>query len=41
MRITKVETLPSALGRRVYVYVRLHTDEGISGIGEDGSIVDM
>jgi galactonate dehydratase len=34
MRITKVETLPATVGRRIYVYVKITTDEGITGIGE-------
>jgi galactonate dehydratase len=33
MRITQVELLPVDLGR-IYIFVRLHTDEGIVGIGE-------
>ncbi len=34
MRITRVETIPASVGRRIYVYVRITTDEGIAGIGE-------
>ncbi|HVC34951.1 MAG TPA: galactonate dehydratase [Chloroflexota bacterium] len=34
MRISKVETLPATIGRRIYVYVKIHTDEGVIGIGE-------
>ncbi len=34
MRITRVETLPAAVDGRIYVYVKLQTDEGIVGIGE-------
>ena len=34
MRITRVETLPATIGRRIYVYVMLHTDEGVVGVGE-------
>ena len=34
MRITRVETLPSTIGSRTYVYVKVHTDEGIVGVGE-------
>ena len=34
MKITRVETLPATVGRRIYVYVKIHTDEGIHGIGE-------
>jgi galactonate dehydratase len=34
MKITRVETVPAVIGRRIYVYVKLHTDQGIVGIGE-------
>ncbi|HEV8639226.1 MAG TPA: galactonate dehydratase [Chloroflexota bacterium] len=34
MKITRVETLPATIGRRPFVYVKVHTDEGIIGIGE-------
>jgi galactonate dehydratase len=34
VRITAVETLPTTIGNRTYVYVKIHTDEGITGIGE-------
>jgi galactonate dehydratase len=34
MRIVQVETLPATIGQRTYVYVKVHTDEGIVGIGE-------
>ncbi|TAK24644.1 MAG: galactonate dehydratase [Chloroflexota bacterium] len=34
MKITRVETLPTLIGRRIFVYVRIHTDDGIVGIGE-------
>ena len=34
MRITAVETLPSTIGNRTYVFVKVQTDEGIVGIGE-------
>ena len=34
MQITQLEILPAAFQGRVYVYVKLHTDEGIVGIGE-------
>ena len=34
MRITAVETLPTTVGNRTYVYVKIRTDEGIAGIGE-------
>ena len=34
MRITAVETLPATIGNRTYVYVKIQTDEGITGIGE-------
>lgn len=34
MLITRVETIPTTVGRRIYVYVRIHTDAGITGIGE-------
>ena len=34
MKISRVETLAATIGRRPFVYVKLHTDEGIVGIGE-------
>lgn len=34
MKIIQLEILPTQLGGRVFVYVRLHTDEGLIGIGE-------
>jgi galactonate dehydratase len=34
VRITRVESLPATVGNRTYVYVKIHTDEGIVGIGE-------
>ena len=34
MKITQLEILPTQLGARVFVYVRLHTDEGLVGLGE-------
>lgn len=34
MKITRVETLPAQVGHRIYVYLKIHTDEGIVGIGE-------
>jgi galactonate dehydratase len=34
MRISRVETLPTTLGQRTYVYVKIFTDDGIVGIGE-------
>jgi galactonate dehydratase len=34
VRIVRIETLPSTIGERTYVYVKVHTDEGIVGIGE-------
>jgi galactonate dehydratase len=34
MRIVQIETLPATIGDRTYVYVKLHTDEGVVGIGE-------
>jgi galactonate dehydratase len=34
MKITRVETLMATIGRRPFVYVKIHTDEGIVGIGE-------
>src|SRR5947209_18003738 len=34
MRITQVEILPANVDRRIYVYVKLYTDQGIVGIGE-------
>ena len=34
MKITRVETLAATVGRRPFVYVKLHTDEGIVGVGE-------
>ena len=34
MKITQVEILPATIGNRTYVYVKLHTDEGLTGIGE-------
>ena len=33
MRITRLEILPVDAGK-VYIFVKLHTDEGIIGIGE-------
>ncbi|MCZ6676770.1 MAG: galactonate dehydratase [Candidatus Poribacteria bacterium] len=34
MKITQLEILPVPFQGRMYVYVKLHTDEGIVGIGE-------
>ena len=34
MRITRVETLPATIGRRIYVYVKIETDQGVYGVGE-------
>ena len=34
MKITQLEILPTQLGGRVFVYVRLHTDAGLVGVGE-------
>jgi len=34
MKITQLEILPAPFHGRMYVYVKLHTDEGIVGIGE-------
>jgi galactonate dehydratase len=34
MKITQLEILPAHFQGRIYVYVKLHTDEGIVGIGE-------
>ena len=34
MKVTQLETIVSGVHTRNYVYVRLHTDEGIIGIGE-------
>ena len=34
MQITQLEILPASFQGRIYVYVKLHTDEGIVGIGE-------
>jgi galactonate dehydratase len=33
-QITQLEILPAPFGGRFYTYVKLHTDEGIIGIGE-------
>jgi galactonate dehydratase len=34
VKITRVETLAATIGRRPFVYVKIHTDDGIVGIGE-------
>jgi galactonate dehydratase len=34
MKITQLEILPAPYQGRAYIYVKLHTDEGIIGIGE-------
>ena len=34
MKITQLEILPAPFQGRAYIYVKLHTDEGIIGIGE-------
>ncbi len=34
MKITQLEILPAPFHGRTYVYVKLHTDEGVVGIGE-------
>jgi galactonate dehydratase len=34
MRITRIETLPAPMGNRDFLVCRVHTDEGIRGIGE-------
>ncbi|MET0694440.1 MAG: mandelate racemase/muconate lactonizing enzyme family protein [Propionibacteriaceae bacterium] len=34
MKITAIETFPSGAGWKNWVFVRVHTDEGISGVGE-------
>ena len=34
MKITRIETLPAPMGYRDFLVCRVHTDEGISGIGE-------
>jgi len=34
MKITRIETLPAPMGYRDFLICRVHTDEGISGIGE-------
>jgi galactonate dehydratase len=34
VKITRVETIAATIGRRPFVYVKLHTDDGIVGIGE-------
>ncbi|MGH2367233.1 MAG: galactonate dehydratase [Chloroflexota bacterium] len=34
MKITRIETLPAPMGYRDFLVCRVHTDEGITGIGE-------
>lgn len=34
MKITRIETLPASMGTRDYMLCRVHTDEGITGVGE-------
>ena len=34
MKITRIETLPAPMGYRDFLICRVHTDEGITGIGE-------
>jgi galactonate dehydratase len=34
MRVTSIETLPAPMGYRDFLVCRVHTDEGITGIGE-------
>ncbi len=34
MRITKIETFLANAGLRNYLFLRLHTDRGLTGIGE-------
>ena len=34
MRIIRLEILPVDTSGRPYIFVKLHTDEGITGIGE-------
>jgi galactonate dehydratase len=34
MKINKVETFLSNAGLRNYLFVRLHTDSGLRGVGE-------
>ena len=36
MKIVRVETLMANCGLRNYLFVRLHTDTGLHGIGEIG-----
>jgi galactonate dehydratase len=38
VKITRVETLPTTVGRRPFVYVKVHTDQGIVGIGESACL---
>src|SRR5688572_24928519 len=34
MKITRIETLPAPMGYRDFLICRVHTDEGITGIGQ-------
>src|SRR5688572_6493668 len=34
MKITRIETLPAPMGYRDFLICRVHTDEGLTGIGE-------